>query len=99
MNMAEDTEKGLLAMSLDGTSENVLRFGRMKYDGSRRLFRSDSSLQLDDFVSFAKKPDAVKAAKRLGFPASHVEKIGSRFWSCWGIRRDHRDTYFLATYE
>lgn len=99
MKKSEDTVKGLMAISLDDSNENVLQFGRMKYDGSLRVFRSDSVLNLDDFVSYQTKAQAVKAAKNLSIPASHVERIGSRFWSCWGIRHDFRDHYFLAAYE
>ena len=96
---AKDEANGLMAISLDDTGENVLRFGRMKYDGARGHFTPDSILCLRDFVSFPTKAKAAKAARAIGFTTGHVEKIGSRFWSCWGIRHDLRDCYFLAIFE
>lgn len=99
MQYARDEERGLLAIALDDDSTNVLRFGRMRYDGKLRLFRSDCCLCFSEFVSYATKLEAVAAARRLRFPAAHVERIGSRLWSAWGIRHDHRDSYFLAVFE
>lgn len=97
MRRAEDAEKGIMAVALDDGDENILRFGRMKYDASLRLFRSDCALSLCDFAVYPTKVKAVAAAKVLRFPAHHVERVGSRFWAGWGIRHDARDLYFLAT--
>lgn len=97
MRRAEDAEKGIMAIALDDGEENILRFGRMKYDASLRLFRSDCALSLCDFAVYPTKGKAVAAAKVLRFPAHHVERVGSRFWAGWGIRHDARDRYFLAT--
>lgn len=98
MKKFEDEKNGLMAIDPDDSNENTLRFGRMKYDGKRRLFVSDSCLNLEDFFSFYTKKEAVKVAQNLGFTANHVERIGSRFWSGWGIRYDHRNNYFLANF-
>ena len=97
MRRAEDEAKGIMAVALDDGDENILRFGRMKYDASLRLFRSDCALSLCDFAVYPTKGKAVAAAKVLRFPAHHVERVGSRFWAGWGIRHDARDRYFLAT--
>ena len=97
MRRAEDAEKGIMAVALDDGGDNILRFGRMKYDASLRLFRSDCSLNLRDYAVYQTKREAVAAAKSLRFPAHHVERVGSRFWVGWGIRHDARDHYFLAT--
>lgn len=99
MKIAEDEARGLMAVALDDGDENVLRYGRMKYDGNRRQYTPDCGLALSNFAAWPTKKEASDAAKRLGFPVTHVERIGSRFWSCWGIRHDFRDSYFLATYE
>ena len=96
MRRAEDTENGIMAIALDDGDENILRFGRMKYDATRRLFRPDCALNLCDFAVYPTKGKAVAAANGLRFPAHHVERIGSRFWAGWGIRHDSRDHYFLA---
>lgn len=95
MKYAENEEKGLMAIDPQGNGENVLRFGRMKYDGKLRIYRSDCVLNLADFATWIKKSDATKAARDLGFTSRHVERIGSRFCSVWGIRHDLRDCYFL----
>jgi hypothetical protein len=99
MKQAEDQDRGLMAIDPQGDGENVLRYGRMKYDGKLCLFRSDCALNLSDFATWPTKQAAVSAAKSLGFSTAHVERIGSRFCSVWGIRHDHRDHYFLAVYE
>ena len=96
MRRAEDEVKGIMAVALDDGEENILRFGRMKYDASLRLFRSDCALNLRDYAVYPTKREAFAAAKRLRFPAHHVERVGSRFWAGWGIRHDARDKYFLA---
>jgi hypothetical protein len=96
MKQSEDKERGLFAIDPDDSGENTLRFGRMKYDGKREHYASDCVLPLADFITYPTKKAAMAAAKRLRFPQNHVEKIGSRFWSCWGIRHDFRDTYFLS---
>ena len=97
MRRAEDEAKGIMAIALDDGDENILRFGRMKYDAALRLFRSDCALNLCDFAVYPTKGEAVTAAKGLRFPAHHVERVGSRFWAGWGIRHDARDRYFLVT--
>ena len=97
MKQAEDKEKGLFAISPDNRNENTLRFGRMKFNGKLGYFVPDCVLSLEDFVTYLTKAEAKKAAKRLGFTQDKVQKIGSRFWSCWGIRHDFRDKYFLAS--
>ena len=97
MRRAEDEVKGIMAVALDDGNENILRFGRMKYDASLRLFRSDCALNLRDYAVYPTKREAVAAAKSLRFPAHHVERVGSRFWAGWGIRHDARDQYFLVT--
>jgi len=97
MRRAEDEVKGIMAVALDDGNENILRFGRMKYDASLRLFRSDCCLNLSDYAVYPTKREAVAAAKSFRFPAHHVERVGSRFWAGWGIRHDSRDHYFLAT--
>lgn len=99
MKYAEDEKTGLFAIDPDGSNENTRRFGRMKYDGKLKLFRSDCVLNLDDFATWPTKKEAVAAAKRLRIPAANVDRIGSRFWSAWGIRHDYRDSYFLAVYS
>jgi len=99
MVITEDAHKGLLTVDIDGTGANVRRFGRMKYDGSRRHFQSDSAFVLRDFVAFPTKAEALAAARTLRFRQYLVEKIGSRFWSCWGLRHDIRDRYFLLNSE
>jgi hypothetical protein len=98
MKQAEDTEKGLFAIDPDDSGENTLRYGRMKYDGKRGHYTPDCVLTITDFVSYFTKSEAQKAARRIGAPQTHVEKIGTRFGSAWGIRHDFRDKYFLATY-
>ena len=98
MNQAEDETKGLMAIQPE-VSKPTLQFGRMKYDGKLKAYRSDCVLNLADFQTWRTKREAVCAAKAIGFPASHVERIGSRFCLAWGIRHDHRDGYFLATYD
>lgn len=98
MRQTENKEKGLFAISPDDTNENILRFGRMKFNAKLGYYVSDSILSLENFVSWPTKSEAKKTAKRLGFTQDKVEKIGSRFWSCWGIRHDFRDKYFLATF-
>lgn len=97
MKIAEDKDKGLLVVAVDDA--HVLRYARMKYDGSLRLWRSDSVIPLSDFCTWPTKAEACDAASRLGFTHGHVDRVGSRFWSCWGIRHDLRDNYFLAIYE
>ena len=97
MKIVEDKEKGLFVVAVDDA--HVLRYGRMKYDGSLRLWRSDCVLPLKNFVTWPTKSEACSAAMRLGFTRAHVERVGSRFWSCWGIRHDPRDNFFLAIYE
>lgn len=99
MRYAEDQEKGLFAMSVDDSGDNVRRFGRMKYDGGLRLFVPDCILSFDQFVTYSTKRHAIETARRLGYPANHVEKVGTRFWSAWGIRHDFRDRYFLALFD
>jgi hypothetical protein len=99
MKIVEDQDKGLMAIDLQGDGKKILRFGRMKYDGKLRLFRSDCVLNLSDFATWTTKKEAVSAAKSLGFRAAYVDRIGSRFCHVWGIRHDHRDHYFLAVYE
>ena len=88
-----------MAIDPDGSGENIMRYGRMKYDGSRKCYISDCVLNLDDFANWQTKREAVQAAKRLSIPVSYVERIGSRFWTAWGIRHDFRDSYFLAVYN
>lgn len=99
MKRAEDGSKGLMAVDPDDSGENTLRYGRMKYDGRLRLYRSDCVLNLDEFANWPTKKEAVAAARRLRMPAANVDRIGSRFWSAWGIRHDCRDHYFLAVYS
>jgi hypothetical protein len=99
MKSCEDSDKGLMAVDLDGSGDNVFRYGRMKYDGRLGCFTSDCLLPLSSFVSFPTKADALRAAQSLRFPSSHVERIGSRFCSAWGIRHDFRDSYFLAIFD
>ena len=99
MQISENQEKGLMAISLDDSGDNVLRFARMKYSGDLRRFVPDCSIPAGDFVSYDTKKEAVRAAQSLSFPATHVGMIGNRFFKAWGIRNDHRDNYFLARYE
>lgn len=91
----DDQRRGVMALDLTPP----LRFGRMKYSGKLRLWVSDCTINLCDFITFPTKHDAILHARTLGWTSSHVERIGSRFWSCWGIRYDIRDNYFLAKFE
>lgn len=96
MQYAEDNEKGLMAIKLD--DDNILKFARCQYDGKLQCFRpAAAGITMSQYVTGLKK-DMVKTAKRLGFPAANVEKIGNRFGVVYGIRHDPRDTYFLAIY-
>ena len=88
-----------MAIDPQGDGENLLRFGRMKYDGRLKCFRTDCVISLSEFATWNTKSEATKAAKSLGFTARHVDRIGSRFCLVWGIRHDLRDNYFLATYS
>lgn len=99
MNKSEDIEKGLFAIDIDDSGENILQFGRMKYNGKLECYVSDCILSLQDFVSYPTKQKAKIAAKHLGFTQDKVQRIGSRFWLCWGIRHDFHDNYFLATFK
>ena len=96
MASAENTDLGLMAKEFDGV---LKRYGRAKYDGRLGYYRPDCVLTLSEFVTFRTKREAGKFATGNGYTAQHVERIGSRFWSAWGIRHDHRDSYFLANYE
>jgi hypothetical protein len=98
MIIAENKERGLFAFSVsDG--EHILQFARMRYDGKLSCFVNDSIINYCDFVTWWTKPAAIKAAKRLGFTADHIERIGSRYEKKWGLRYDIRTNYFLARYE
>lgn len=99
MQKAENTELGLMALSLDDSGENVLRFARMKYDGRLCLYTPDCSISISDFIVKRTKQEAIELAHRLSFTTSNVQKVGNTFCSGWGIRYDYRDTYFLANYE
>ena len=99
MKRAENTEKGLLAISLDDSGDNILRFGRMKYSGELCQFVPDCALSISDFITYMTKKDATKAAHNMGFTSHHVDRVGSRFCRVWGIRHDFRDSYFLARFE
>jgi hypothetical protein len=96
---AENTELGLMAISLDDSEDNIMRFARMKYDGHLCLYTPDCSISISDFIVKRTKQEAIQLAKRLSYPASHVQKVGNAFCSGWGIRHDYRDNYFFANYE
>lgn len=99
MLLAENKESGLLTVDPDGSNQNTLRFGRMKYNGERGYYMPDCKLSLQDFATYPTKKEAIKAAKNLGFTARNVNRVGSRFWSCWGIRYDFKNEYFLAVFS
>lgn len=96
MKISEDNLKGIFEIDPDGSGKSILRFGRMKYDGKLGYYVPDCAFYLSDFYTRPTKSQAKKAAKYFGFPQNNVEKIGSRFWSCWGIRYDFIDRYFLT---
>lgn len=96
MNIAEDQNLGLMAVDIE--PGRVRRYGRMKYNAQYVFFVTDCALTLSEFISFPTKKIAFQEARNLGFTNGHVVRIGSRFWSAWGIRHDLRDRYFLADY-
>lgn len=93
----EDKEKGLLAIQVE--NKQVFRFGRMVYDDKRGYFRSNSCLALAYFVTFPTKNEAIAKAKSMGWPQKLVKKIGSRFWTCWGLACEQDENYFLANFS
>ncbi|HOR83010.1 MAG TPA: hypothetical protein PLF32_10210 [Bacteroidales bacterium] len=99
MQIAENKELGLLAVSPDDSNENISRFARMKYSGDLGCYTPDCSIQFGDFVSFRTKKEAVRMALKLRYTANHVCRIGNRWGYAWGIRHDFRDNYFLAIYD
>jgi len=40
---------------------------------------------LDAIETFTTKKKALDVAKANTIPIKYVQKVGSRFWSCWGI--------------
>lgn len=96
MRFSEDTDKGIMAKD---TGDRILRFGRCIYDGKLRHYTPKSCLTFRNYVTYNTKSEATKEAKKLGFTSGHVQKIGNRFCSAWGIKHDPRDDYFLANFE
>lgn len=99
MEYACNEEKGLLAVSLDGTPETTWKFARCKYDGRLGCYKPDSALPISDYCVFLTRRLATEKAKSLCFPANRVEKLGNKFGVGWGIRHDIRDNYFLAVFD
>jgi len=98
MKIDEDESKGIMAVSLDDTGDNIFRYARMKYSGDLRCFTPDCSIPAGDFFSYNTKAEGIRAARSLRHPATHVFRIGNRFFKAWGIRHDLRDNYFLARF-
>ncbi len=97
MDQATDKERGIKAIEIN--PGEVMKFARMKYNGTRGYWMPYSSIPLCDFVSFQKKSDAIGYAKSIGWAAATVTRIGSRFWTAWGFQRGAMNEYFLANFE
>jgi hypothetical protein len=73
----------------------MFKTGECKYDGHKGYYRPVAPLTLSDFLIFRTKKEGTSAASKLSFPQNHVQKLGSNFQKCWGIRYDFRDDTFL----
>ena len=90
-------KKTLMEIDVDGSGRCILRYGRLKYDETLKLYTIDHDLclALADFASWPTKREALAAAKERCIPTSHVARIGSRSWSAWGIQYSRHEPYFF----
>ena len=74
-----------------------LKWGKVYYDPERRYYMS--KIPLDQFETFPTKNAAKSECKKRSFPLTKIERIGSRFWSCYGIIYSWPVEYFLLRWR
>ena len=62
--------------------DNRIDWVDVKYDTKIKAYRPHL---LSDLVTFLSKADAIEYAHSHSFPQAYVQRVGSRFWSAWGL--------------
>ena len=96
MRLAEDKERGLLAIQVE---DQVFRFARAVYDGGLLCYKPQSVIPISQFRTFPTKALASEEARRLSWPQRNVQRIGNRFGVAWGLKLGPLHDYFLADYS